>query len=338
VRKSILTIVIIGIFLGGLTLFIRYHTVSVHFVLPQKMTAIEAVYGSGTFTPEDLIKVSSEVSGKLIALHVQKNDSITKDQPLAQLDDQELIPAYRESLARLDYAQQHFLRITELYKQRHASIESYELAKSEQQIALTQANIQKRKLEKATLSSPAAGIIVDLQGEVGDYKTAGQPFIYLWANNTPLRLIVDIDERDIARVNINQSVLISTDAYPEQVFKGRVLEITQMGNSETRNYSVKISLDDPSPFFIGMSAEANIIISRHVNALMVPIHSIHGNHIWSVDHGKAISIPIETGIKNEMYAEVLSGINEKTIILLDVPEKIKNGQTVNLIDNNENGT
>ena len=57
-RKSILTIVIIGIFLGGLTLFIRYHTVSVHFVLPQKMTAIEAVYGSGTFTPEDLIKVS----------------------------------------------------------------------------------------------------------------------------------------------------------------------------------------------------------------------------------------------------------------------------------------
>jgi len=338
VRKSILATVVMGIFLSGLILFLRYRTPSIHYMLPKKMTAIAAVYGSGTFTPEDLIKISPELSGKLVDIHIQKNDAVTKDQPLAQFDDHELISAYQESLARLDYAQKHFSRIAALYREQHASIETYELARSEKQIAITQADAQRQKLKKTTLRSPANGIVVDLEGEVGDYKNAGQAFIYLWANNNPLRLIVDIDERDITKVKINQPVLITTDAHPEQVFKGVVSEITQMGNSETRNYSVKISLDNPSPFFIGMSAEANIIISKHDDALMVPIHSIHGNHIWSIDDGKAISIPIETGIKNDMYTEVLTGITTKTIILLDVPENIKNGQPLKLIENDENGT
>jgi len=121
-----------------------------------------------------------------------------------------------------------------------------------------------------------------------------------------------IDEVDIVKLQLKQKVLITLDAYSDEVFEARVDKIYPKKNERTQTFKVEAIFDNPPKvLYPGLAGEANIVVSERENVLTIPLeYLIDGN---SVQTGEGLK-EIEIGNKNLREVEILSGIDEQTKI------------------------
>jgi multidrug efflux pump subunit AcrA (membrane-fusion protein) len=113
---------------------------------------------------------------------------------------------------------------------------------SQAQAALETARVA---LERTEVRAPLAGVVGMVKVRTGELVTVGQPLFVVGDLNTLRVETTDLDEIDVARVEIGQQASISLDALPEQVFTGRVSHISPMAEPGAGgvNYSVVIEVD-----------------------------------------------------------------------------------------------
>ena len=157
------------------------------------------------------------------------------------------------------------------------------------------------------LLAPADGTIIRRDGEVGQYISPGQA-VFVLACCAPLRVTAEIDEEDINRVRIGQAVLLKADALPGQVFDGTVSEVTPKGDPVARSYRVRITLPKPGALQTGMTVDANLVVARHEQALLLPTAAVHGDSVWLVQGQRLKQQRIVAGIRSPQRVEVLQGL------------------------------
>jgi RND family efflux transporter MFP subunit len=144
-----------------------------------------------------------------------------------------------------------------------------------------------------------------------------------------LRISAEVDEEDIAGVKPGQEVLIRADAFPGKVFHGRVQSITPKGDPVARSYRVRIKFTEDTPLQIGMTAEINIIISEHQDALLLPNSAVmRNNQVWLVKGGRLAGQTVETGAKGPEQTEILSGVTMEDQAVLKPKPEMMPGQKV----------
>jgi len=190
------------------------------------------------------------------------------------------------------------------------------------------------------------------------------------ANLERMEVLTEVNENDIVRVKLNDSATIEVDAFPDRKFKGLVTEIansattTGLTTDQVTNFEVKIlilkksyldliSEGKPQPFRPGMSASVDIMTESKTKALCVPLQSvtmmadsiiradsIMGSSgidepqevIFIYDKGKAKVTVVKTGIQDNDYIEIVSGLNEDMEIITApyniITKKLKNGTLV----------
>ncbi|MDD2341272.1 MAG: efflux RND transporter periplasmic adaptor subunit [Tolumonas sp.] len=302
---------------------------SVMVIHPTRGQAIEAVYATGTVESSITIRIAAERAARLIALLADEGIAVKTGQPLARFDDAELQANLQEMRIRQRNAEQHVSRMEKLYQRGATSIELLEQARADADAARAVTQRFQAQVNSLTLISPVDGEIIRRDGEVGDYIPVNQPVFYLRKTNTPLRLVVDVDEEDIPAVKPAQPVLITTDAFSGQVFHATVSDITPKGDAVTRSYRVRVILPASVPFLIGMTAEANIITAQRDNALLIPNSALINNSVWLFKAGKAVQQPVKIGAKNTDKTEITEGLSEQDLLIVDPPLSLKANQPVN---------
>jgi RND family efflux transporter MFP subunit len=232
--------------------------------------------------------------------------------------------------ARATYAEQQFERTGALVKQGWATKEKYDSVRSEMDAARQSARRAKELLRFMQLRTPDEGLIIRRDGEVGDYIPINQPVFYLAKAGVPLRISADVDEEDIPLVKVGQKVLIRSDAFPSRVFTGNVVEITPKGDPVARSYRVRVELPADTALMIGMTAETNIVTAEKPDALLVPASAVSGASIWTVRGGKLERVAVETGIKTRDRAEIVRGLAEGDMVVVNPPEGLKPGEAVSV--------
>ena len=99
----------------------------------------------------------------------------------------------------------------------------------------------------------------------------------------PLQVVAEVNEEDIPRVAVGQTVLLRTDAFAGRRLEGKVHEITPMGDAVAKTYRIRIALPDDTPLHVGMSVEANVVTREKAGALLVPADAVQGQHVFVVD-------------------------------------------------------
>ena len=196
-----------------------------------------------------------------------------------------------------------------------------------QQIAVAQASVDQAQvaleiaqaeLSKVELLAPFSGVVTEVHLQSGQPAPATQPAVAL-ADDAELRIMVDVDEMDVARVIDDRPVQMSVDALPDEAVTGHVARIapaaTQMGGVVV--YEVTIVLDSTDvPLRIGMSATANILVQQVQDVLLVPNWAIRidrdtGKTYVNVLTGDAAKeVEIQVGPRGEDMSQVLAGLNE----------------------------
>lgn len=274
----------------------------------QQVAAVQTVYATGTVEAERMIPVSPKVTARLMALQVDEGSRVKAGDVLAQLEDIDLRQSLADMEAKRDLAQKYLARIEPLAKTGGVSKQMLDEAKAS--LASAAAAVEKAQAELSYLQlvAPEAGTIIRRDGEVGELAVAGTAVF--WINGgDKIRIETEVDEEDISLVAVGQQVLIGADAYPGQIFQGRVSAITPKGDPVARSYRVRLALEEQgAPLMIGMTAETNIITQEKDSALMVPLSAVKDGYLIVIDHAKAQHKSVKTGIRTQKAVEILDGV------------------------------
>jgi len=280
----------------------------VQVVLPTRATAVEAIYATGSVEPTVMLPIAPRVSGTLAALAADEGSQVRKGQVLARLEDNDLSSTVDELTARARYAKEQFERTEDLVQRGFVSPTELDRTRSELDAANASLKRAQTQRDFTALRAPADGVIIRRDGEVGQYLAAGQALFYL-SCCAPLRVSVEVDEEDIARVRVGQKVILRTDALPGRTLDGEVLQITPKGDPVARSYRVRIRLSNPQALKVGMTVDANLIVAEHANALLVPSTAVLDNRIWLVREGRLHRQAVRTGVVGAERTEILDGLD-----------------------------
>ena len=188
-------------------------------------------------------------------------------------------------------------------------------------------------LANATIRAPIRGTVLTRDVELGSPVSS---ILNLGANATLVMTLGDIesvfvrgkvDEADIGRVRLGQTARIRVETFKDKVFSGRVTQISPMGveKDNVTNFEVRVSIENPGQELkANMTANAEIVLEEHPNALIVPEAAIaydSEKHAF-VDLLDATAktgrrrVPVSLGVGNGTRIQVLEGVSEGQKIVL----------------------
>lgn len=276
---------------------------------------IELVSASGRIQPQTKVNITSEVNGEIIGLYVREGDRVEVGQLLVQLDTVQIASDVRQAefslneiKARLEGAQttlsqaeEEFERQQKLFDNGLTSETAFKNAKydylnakaayaaTKAQASQAESRLEKQldNFSKTRIVAPMPGVITYLDAEVGEIAAAQTSFtqgrtLMTIANLDIFEVEVEVDETEIAKVELGQSVEIEVDAFPDTTFDGEVVEIGNTaivqgaGSSEqSTNFRVKVIFKDVRKNIRpGMSATVDITTNRRENTLTIPYSAV----------------------------------------------------------------
>lgn len=162
-----------------------------------------------------------------------------------------------------------------------------------------------------TVVSKIEGKVYALYKNPGELVNTMEPIASIGSDNTFIIEML-VDEVDIVRISKNQKVLVNLDAYADKIFTARVSKILPEKDERNQTFTVEALFEEsPEVLYPGLSGEANIIIAAKEKVLTIPKHYLTEDNMVKSNKGL---IPIEIGIQNLDYVEVISGIDGNTII------------------------
>lgn len=162
-----------------------------------------------------------------------------------------------------------------------------------------------------TVKSSITGKVYAINKSRGEIITTIEPIASL-GSATEFIIEMLVDEVDIVNVKKDQQVIISLDAYKGEVFTAKVTKILPKKDERNQTFKVEAIFDNnPKVLYPGLSGEANIIIGKRNQVLTIPISYLIDSDKVKTEAG---IITIKTGLQNMESIEIVSGIDEKTII------------------------
>lgn len=250
---------------------------------------------------------------------------------LVRLDDETLQAELEELLARVDFLEKEVERYRALVERESVSRQTYERLVSELAAARAAANARAQRLADMTIVAPFAGIVLRKEGEIGEVVQPGDVLVWL-GEPPPYWISADVDEEDIPQVHLDHEVLITADAFPGQVLKGEVVEITPMGDVVNKQYRVRVGLPMDSPLLVGMTVEVNVIVRRETDALLIPDTAVRGGSVFQVENGRAVQREVKVGVFGRDRVEVLAGLAEGDLVIAQPPAVLANGDAVRVVE------
>ena len=315
------------------------------------------VTASGTLSAVVSVDVGSQVSGKVSALKVDFNDHVKKGQLIAEIDPSIYQAAQRQAEGDLASARagvvvkgQNLERKKILLPQKAASQLDLDqaiadLAQAEAMVVIKQAVLDSAKanLGYCTITSPVDGIVISRKVDVGQTLVAAMstPVLFTIAQDiTKMHISAPVSEADIGQVKVGQSVKFNVDAYPDDVFNGKVIQVRKAPTTTSNvvTYEVIIDVDNPEQkLFPGMTADVSILVAEHRNKLKVsnaalryvppdtatyegipPTKLSTGQRLayTLADNGKKLKpLIVDAGITDGVDTEVLEGANEGMVLV-----------------------
>lgn len=303
--------------------------------------------------------VQAEARLKQLESEHKRNKILFEQKVISQTEWENIQSSYTQATAELDAAKLNLRGLEYTVKGSQALV-----SQSEKQLGRTQ------------VFSPISGIVtrkLKNKGErvVGTANFAGTDMLKIADLNSML-VVINVNENDIARINIGDSASVEVDAYRNRKFRGVVTEI---GNSaviqglsadQVTNFEVKVRIIRESytdlisvrrryPFRPGMSASVIIYTNKVENCVSVPIRAVtlrdtthHDSKsvnteprevIFYVEKGVAKIRVVKTGIQDDEYIEIAEGVTQDMEVITEpallLGSDLKDGDKIRVVKRSE---
>jgi len=300
----------------------------------------------GSFKATNGVNLTTELGGIVRALEFENGAWVETGDVLARLDvdaDQARLAALR---AARDLALSERDRLRRLREQRSVSESELDQAESRYRQAVAEVEAQQARIEQKILRAPFDGHLGIRRVDLGEYIAPGTPIVPLRAI-APIFLNFSLPERHLPKVGTGAEVAVTTDAWPDERFSGRVTSVEASINEQTRNFLVQATFDNADlKLRPGMFASIVIRWGEPREVLMVPQTAVsfnpYGNSVFVIQgegdgQGEDSSLTVErrliqTGERRGDMVAVTEGLQAGDRVATSGLLKLRNGSSVK-IDN-----
>ena len=290
---------------------------------------------AGDVAPEFQLDVKSEVGGKVKALHVEPGQVVKAGDPLCEIDDTDLQNQKESVLTEIagcqlgvDRALHHFDRGKELFKAKLITKESYDNLESDLAIAKNELNKAQRKLQtvtdeisKARIVAPSNGTVLQvlvIEGQVvvpAASVNSGTTLMSV-ADLSKLLVTTNINQVDVASLQLKQNVKLTMEAAKEESMEGRISFIAPVATIKNgvKGFQVQAMVVNPSPRLRpGMMVNLTVPVF-HVNQVVsVPISAVFKGQndnrvVYVIDGNKPLPREVVVGVSGLDFAEIKKGL------------------------------
>lgn len=326
---------------------------------------------AGTIRARQRAHLSTEIGGRIVEITHREGDVVTQGELLVLLNDStlraqenqalEAIRAadahYQEMCITRDKARREYNRKRQLAAQNIVSEDLLDQLQHVYQAASAgcdAADAQRQEvrasragaaanLDKVSIYAPFAGVIAEVDAEVGEWVTPSAAGIIDLINRESLYISAPMDEIDSGRIDLGLPVRVTVDSRPDETFLGKVTRIAPYVldiEAQNRTVEIEVELDDPeisSSLLPGTSADVEVILQTLEDAPRIPTSALfQNNQVLVVEDGELVEREIETGLRNWDYVEIVAGLNEGEVVVTSLDRaEVEAGQTVEVIQNDD---
>lgn len=305
----------------------------------QQGELVDDVSESGKIAPSFEVDIKAKVSGEVAEVHVAEGQAVKKGDLLMTLVDTDYARslalarvAVREAELQLEAAELDAKRKRAAYDSRGISEAEYDyavrqvdLAKVQRERTRVQLRTAQDQLDYTRIVSPIDGVVIVRNVEPGELVTAGVSATVngeaalTIAQIDRLLLELDLNQVDVARVQIGQSARVLLDAYPGVEVPGTVTSLAAAGHLDSTRgvdvFTVKVELD-PSQASVqikpGMTAEVRIRVGAWTDVVKVPAETVFDDegksYVYKVDGEAKAKTEVTVGHRSDREVEITHGL------------------------------
>ncbi|HEV8145975.1 MAG TPA: efflux RND transporter periplasmic adaptor subunit [Bryobacteraceae bacterium] len=240
---------------------------------------------------------------------------------------------------------------------RMASIErTYDLVKlgpRREEIAAARAQVEQAKgvlaygqtqLENTVIKAPVTGTILDRNVERGEFVTTGfvgdrgaKGYVVSLADLNDLKVELDINQNDFAKLSPKQKGVITTDAFPDRKYDGAIDEVSPEANRQKATVQVKVKVLKPDQYLrpemnasVAFLSDAKPAVTGVTPrpAIVIPASAVKGDAVFVLSNGRAVKRSVKTGATVAQGVRIEDGLIGGEDLIVNPPATLKDGDSV----------
>jgi membrane fusion protein (multidrug efflux system) len=230
---------------------------------------------------------------------------------LVKINDDDLVAQLERAQYQLNLLTEQLERQRILLEKDAVSRESFDKVQTDYNMVASDISLYKARIEKTEVRASFSGIVGFRYVSEGSFVQPGTKVARL-VDNSSLKVEFSIPEKYVSLPLLGNDIAFEVEGFT-QTFRAEVYAVDSKVEAKTRTIALRAHYEnDRELLFPGMSASVMLITSKSANSIQIPSEAIvpemNGKSAWIVRDGKAATLPIETGIRNDLMVEVLSGI------------------------------
>jgi membrane fusion protein, multidrug efflux system len=247
---------------------------------------VEQLASIGTLISSQGVDINTQVAGVVTEVSIESGQDVPQGAKLVQLDIAVETADLASNKATLAEAEVSYQRQTELIAKRITSEANLDQARAKRDTATAAVNRTEAVIAQKAITAPFSGRLGIRKVEKGQYVSPGMALVSLQALD-PMRVDFPMPEQTIGKLSVGQTIEVTVDAFPDQVFKGEIQSLDARVAQDTRTLLVRGLLANPDNKLLpGMFANVTVLAGDPVDVVTVPrtavTYSLYGDNVYVV--------------------------------------------------------
>lgn len=318
----------------------------------------------GNLVGDATVSVVPRAAGRLEQVYVKLGDRVAMGQRIAKIEDEELRQqikqaeaaqevsqaTIRQREADLRLAQTNVERSRNLFERQllpkqtlddnearyQSAVASVDLARAQSSQSRARLDELRVNMANTVVVSPVNGFVARRAADPGAFVSQNAPVVDV-VDISRVRLVVNVIEKDLRRLQTGDTTIVEVDAYPGETFDGRIARVSPVLDPSTRTAAIEIEI--PNATFRlkpGMYARVGITTEERPHALVVPSSAVvdvageRGVFLARTDNTAEFR-KVEVGIEEDTRVEILAGLSEGDRVVATGATALRNGDRFVLV-------
>ena len=291
------------------------------------------------------VDLSTEIGGLVVGVPVQSGADVKEGDLLVKLNDASDVAQLNSLKALAELAKVINERDRQQLAIQAISKNTYDTSKADAKSKQAQVEAQTALVAKKNIKAPFSGRVGIVTINPGQYINPGDKLMTLQTLD-PIFIDFNLPQSDAANIQVGQSITVTTDAFKNASFVGKITAVSPKVDTNTRNLQIEAQIDNPDKKVLpGMFANVNIDVGGQLNLITVPQTAVtynpYGSTVFiSKDSGKkdkegkpifeAQQVFVITGQTRGDQVSILKGLEEGMTVVTSGQLKLKNGSPLNI--------
>ncbi len=286
--------------------------------------------------PNQIIKVSAEVAGRVERTPLKKGSTVRAGDLLIQLNADLVRPQFEIAKAQVERDQIEFDRMAGLFKGNAAPRRDLDNATTQLAISKAQFDEVRARLDRTRILAPMGGVLNDLLVEEGEYVQSGTSVAELVDTDT-VKVVVEVPQRDIPFFATAQEAKIFADAKGQETsLVGTISFISELADQQTRSTRMEITVENKQRLLrSGQIVRARLTRQILEGAILIPLLAVipmeDSKAVYVVNSSEAQRREVELGIIKGDRIQVTRGLAPGDKLIIAGHRFVAPGQKVNVV-------